>query len=57
MVFVGMRLNRNNDAEVIEKLENVPSKQKYINDLIRADLGLPPKEPITRKTGVLTEGY
>lgn len=33
-----MNLNHNTDAEILEKLANVPSKQGYIKDLIRADI-------------------
>lgn len=33
-----MNLNHNTDKDVLEKLSQVPSKQGYIKDLIRADL-------------------
>lgn len=33
-----MKLNRNTDWDVIEKLDNVPNMQGYIKKLIRADL-------------------
>ena len=33
-----LNANRNTDKEIIEKLENVPNKQKYIFDLIRKDI-------------------
>lgn len=33
-----LRLNKNTDADVIEKIENVESKRNYIIDLIRADI-------------------
>ena len=33
-----MKLNRRTDGDVLEKLDNVPSKQGYIKELIRADL-------------------
>lgn len=36
---VCIALNRNTDKDVIEKLENVPSKQGYIKELIRKDIG------------------
>ena len=36
--IVNIKLNRITDAEIIEKLESVPSIQGYIKDLIRADL-------------------
>jgi hypothetical protein len=35
---VKMKLNRNTDADIIEKLESVPNIQGYIKDLIRADI-------------------
>lgn len=38
--FVGLKLNNNTDAEIIAKLENVPSKQGYIKQLIRADIAI-----------------
>lgn len=33
-----LKLNRNTDWDVLEKLDSVPSKQGYIKQLIRADL-------------------
>ncbi len=33
-----LKLNRNTDRDVIEKLDNVPNMQGYIKKLIRADL-------------------
>lgn len=33
-----LKLNRNIDWDVIEKLDNVPNMQGYIKKLIRADL-------------------
>ena len=36
--MIHLKLNRETDAEIIEKLEQVPSIQGYIKDLIRADL-------------------
>ena len=33
-----MNLNHNTDKHVLEKLSQVPSKQGYIKDLIRADI-------------------
>lgn len=35
---VTMKLNRNTDADILEKLSSVPSKQGYIKELIRADI-------------------
>ena len=34
----GLILNKNTDADVIEKLDSVPSKRAYILELIRADI-------------------
>lgn len=36
--MIHLKLNRETDAEIIEKLEQVPSIQGYIKELIRADL-------------------
>lgn len=36
--FIGLKLNKNTDAEIIAKLETVPSKQGYIKELIKADI-------------------
>lgn len=35
---VTMKLNKNTDADIIEKLDSVPNKQGYIKELIRADI-------------------
>lgn len=37
-VSVNLRLNKNTDADIIAKLETVPSKMGYIKELIRADI-------------------
>ena len=37
-VVVTMKLNRNTDADILEKLNSVDNKQGYIKDLIRADI-------------------
>ena len=37
-VSVNLRLNKNTDADIIAKLETVPSKMGYIKQLIRADI-------------------
>lgn len=37
-VFIGLKLNKKTDAEIIAKLQSVPSKQGYIKDLIKADI-------------------
>lgn len=36
--MVHLKLNKEADAEIIEKLESVPNIQGYIKELIRADL-------------------
>lgn len=33
-----LKLNKNTDSKLIEKLNNVPSKLGYIKDLIRKDI-------------------
>lgn len=37
---VVMNLNHNTDPDILEKLAEVPSKQGYIKELIRADIAL-----------------
>lgn len=37
-VSVMLRLNKKTDADIIQQLENVPSKMGYIKNLIRADI-------------------
>lgn len=37
-VRVHLKLNKHTDAEIIEKLSKVDSKQGYIKQLIRADI-------------------
>lgn len=37
-VSVNLRLNKSTDADIIAKLETVPSKMGYIKALIRADM-------------------
>lgn len=37
-VQLKMKLNRNTDADILEKLESVGNKQGYIKSLIRADV-------------------
>lgn len=34
----GFKLNKRTDADIIAKLDSVPSKQGYIKALIRADI-------------------
>lgn len=36
--FIGLKLNKNTDAEILAKLASVASKQGYIKQLIRADI-------------------
>lgn len=35
---IQIRLNKNTDADILEKLDQVPSKMGYIKELIRNDL-------------------
>lgn len=35
---IKMKLNKNTDADIIQKLESVDNKQGYIKALIRADM-------------------
>ena len=37
-VYVSLKLNRNTDAEVIEKLDKVSSKQRYLINLVKEDI-------------------
>lgn len=37
-VVVTMKLNKNQDADIIEKLNSVDYKQTYLKRLIRADI-------------------
>ena len=36
--FFHLKFNRKTDADVIDRLDSVPSKQNYIRQLIRKDL-------------------
>lgn len=36
--FFHLKLNRRTDADVIDRLDSVPSKQNYIRQLIRKDI-------------------
>ena len=38
-VQIKLKLNKNRDQDVIDKLNSVDSKQGYIKELIRKDLG------------------
>lgn len=42
--FYHLKLNLRTDADVISKLETVPSKQDYIRQLIRKDLAATDKK-------------
>ena len=35
---ITMKLNKGTDADILEKLANVPNVQGYIKELIRADM-------------------
>lgn len=35
---VTMKLNKNKDADIIEKLKSVPNRQGYLKQLIRGDI-------------------
>jgi hypothetical protein len=35
---IQVRLNKNTDADILAKLDTVPSKMGYIKELIRADM-------------------
>lgn len=37
-VRICLKLNKGTDADVLQRLEEVPSKQGYIKSLIRADI-------------------
>lgn len=41
---VNLKLNNNTDADILNKLENVPNKQGYIKELIREDINAPGRE-------------
>jgi len=36
--FVGLKLNRNTDSDIIRHLETIDNMQGYLKDLIRADM-------------------
>lgn len=36
--FIGLKLNKNTDAELIKKLESVPNRQGYLKELMKADI-------------------
>lgn len=51
---IKLKLNRNTDADILEKLSSVPSKQGYIKELIRADIAdewIPCSERLPDKPG------
>lgn len=37
-VVITMKLNKNQDADIIEKLKSVDNRQGYLKELIRADI-------------------
>lgn len=37
-VRISLKLNRRTDADVLQRLDEVPSKQGYIKELIREDI-------------------
>lgn len=37
-VVITMKLNKNQDADIIEKLNSVDNRQGYLKELIRADI-------------------
>lgn len=37
-IQVKLKLNKNTDVDIIEKLQSVDNKQGYIKELIRADI-------------------
>lgn len=37
-VVITMKLNKNQDADIIDKLNSVDNKQGYLKELIRADI-------------------
>lgn len=38
LVSIPVKLNRNTDKDILEKLDNVPNKAGYIKGLIREDI-------------------
>ena len=48
-ILINLRLNKNTDKDIINKLESVGNKQGYIKDLIRSDIGSPLAVKITKK--------
>ena len=37
--YYSLKLSKENDADIIERLNSVPNMQGYIKDLIRKDIG------------------
>ena len=48
-ILINLRLNKEFDADIIEKLNSVGNKQGYIKDLIRSDIGTPLTIKISKK--------
>ena len=42
MTTLALKLNNNTDADILAKLDQVPSKQGYVKQLIRADIAASP---------------
>ena len=42
--FYHMKFNLKTDADIIQKLDSVPSKQDYVRQLVRNDLACEPAE-------------
>jgi len=45
-VYISLKMNKGTDADILRRLEEVPSKQGYIKELIRADIA---KDEISTK--------
>lgn len=48
-ILINLRLNKDNDADIIKKLASVDNKQGYIKDLIRSDIGVPLVVKLSKK--------
>ena len=46
---VFLKLNKETDKDILEKLSSVPNRQGYIKDLIREDIGSVPVPYLNRK--------
>lgn len=56
---VFLKLNKETDKDILEKLSSVPNRQGYIKDLIRKDLSgtrsVPDSDSVPEKTGCVPE--